>query len=313
MILLYISCLCYLCIRLGYALALKSRFIRCEVSHLCLYFGIGERFNDRMSKINEKLMKKVCVDLRVHSVEHLSERHVLLRLRSEDSLPEMVPGQFVEVKVNNSPTTFLRRPISINLADNDRREILLLVASVGDGTRRLTHLSEGDMLNCLLPLGNGFSLPTSLCERFLLIGGGVGIAPLLFLGKKIVDMGGTPFFLLGARTACELLEKDRFGELGHLYVTTEDGSEGVRGFVTDHPILTQQHFDRIATCGPKPMMLAVARYAKREGIACEVSLENEMACGLGACLCCVENTTEGYVCVCKEGPVFSSDRLLWKI
>ena len=98
-----------------------------------------------------------------------------------------------------------------------------------------------------------------------------------------------------------------------MYLTTEDGTMGEKGFVTNHSLLQQERFDRICTCGPKPMMMAVARYARQAGIACEVSLENMMACGLGACLCCVEKTTEGNLCVCKEGPVFDINRLLWQI
>ena len=95
-------------------------------------------------------------------------------------------------------------------------------------------------------------------------------------------------------------------------ITTEDGSWGEKGFVTNHSVLTER-FDRIFTCGPKPMMVAVARYAKEKNIDCEVSLENMMACGLGACLCCVEKTTEGNLCVCKEGAIFNVKRLLWQI
>ena len=101
--------------------------------------------------------------------------------------------------------------------------------------------------------------------------------------------------------------------MGRVFVTTEDGSEGERGFVTNHSVLSQERFDQISTCGPKPMMMAVARYAKAENISCEVSLENKMACGVGACLCCVEKTTEGNVCVCKEGPVLNINKLSWQI
>lgn len=104
-----------------------------------------------------------------------------------------------------------------------------------------------------------------------------------------------------------------FRQYGEVYITTEDGSDGEQGFVTQHSILSNSHFDHIATCGPKPMMMAIARYAKNNGISCEASLENMMACGVGACLCCVENTTEGHLCVCKEGPVFNINKLLWQI
>lgn len=187
------------------------------------------------------------------------------------------------------------------------------MAAIGDGTRRLSRLQQGDTLNCVLPLGNGFTMPREESEKVLLVGGGVGVAPLLYFGQKIKEQGGEPTFLLGARTASDLLELDLFKAVGRVFVTTEDGSEGERGFVTNHSVLSQERFDQISTCGPKPMMMAVARYAKAENISCEVSLENKMACGVGACLCCVEKTTEGNVCVCKEGPVLNINKLSWQI
>lgn len=236
---------------------------------------------------------------------------MLIKLTDDKPLPAMLPGQFVEVRVDQSPTTFLRRPISINFVDREHNELWLLVAAVGDGTRRLAALKAGDALNCVLPLGNGFTMPTKADERLLLVGGGVGVAPLLYMGAEMKRMGCEPTFLLGARSAKDLLMLDEFRQYGRVFVTTEDGSEGERGFVTNHSLLSQEQFDRIATCGPKPMMVAVARYAAKVSVECEVSLENMMACGLGACLCCVEKTTEGNLCVCKEGPVFNTKRLLW--
>ena len=256
------------------------------------------------------IMKKYLLDLTVKAVERIHERYVLIRLTDEQLLPEMVPGQFVEVRVDGSRSTFLRRPISINYVDRRQNELWLLVAVVGEGTCRLAELKDGDRLNCLLPLGNGFT-PAKSGERVLLIGGGVGVAPLLFMGAEMKEKGIEPTFLLGARTAKDLLLLDIFKRYGRVFVTTEDGSDGEKGFVTNHSILQQEHFDRISTCGPTPMMKAVARHAKAVGIDCEVSLENLMACGLGACLCCVEKTTEGNLCVCKDGPVFDVQRLLW--
>jgi dihydroorotate dehydrogenase electron transfer subunit len=170
------------------------------------------------------------------------------------------------------------------------------------------------MLNCVLPLGNGFTMQggENALNKLLLVGGGVGVAPLLYLGAQLKEDGMDPMFLLGGRTANDLLMLDEFKKYGRVYVTTEDGSEGEKGFVTNHSLLQQERFDMIYTCGPTPMMKAVARYAKEKGIACEASLENLMACGLGACLCCVEKTTEGNLCVCKDGPVFNINRLLWQ-
>ena len=258
-------------------------------------------------------MKKFILDLTVNSVEALSDKHVLIKLTDDKPLPEMLPGQFVEVRVDNSPSTFLRRPISINNVDYDRNELWLLVAAVGDGTRQLQKLQKGDHLNCMLPLGNSFTMPTDSAQKVLLVGGGVGVAPLLYFGKRIKAMGGEPTFLLGARSAKDVLERELFEQVGRVFITTEDGSEGEKGFVTNHSILAQEHFDRISTCGPKPMMMAVARYAFKNDIECEVSLENKMACGVGACLCCVEKTVEGNKCVCKEGPVMNIKKLTWQI
>lgn len=258
-------------------------------------------------------MKKYILDLRVTVNERLHERYVLLKLTHESPLPEMQPGQFAELRIDNSPSTFLRRPISINYIDRERNEVWFLVQTVGDGTRSLATLRVGDTLNAVLPLGNGFTLPASADEKVLLVGGGVGTAPLLYMGKVMKEAGCRPTFLLGARSAADLLETELFSQLGPVYYTTEDGSAGEKGFVTQHSLLQQERFSRISTCGPKPMMMAVARYAKEKGIDCEVSLENMMACGVGACLCCVENTTEGHVCVCKQGPVFNTKDLLWQI
>ena len=256
-------------------------------------------------------MKKYILDLKVRSVEQIHQRYVLIKLTDEKPLPDMLPGQFVEVRVDGSTSTFLRRPISINFVDREKNELWLLVATVGDGTKQMAKLQPGDTLNCVLPLGNGFT-PAKQGEKVLLVGGGVGVAPLLYMGAEMKCQGIEPTFLLGARTANDLLMLPVFNMYGRAYVTTEDGSMGEKGFVTNHSILTKERFDRISTCGPTPMMKAVARYARQNNVDCEVSLENLMACGLGACLCCVEKTTEGNLCVCKDGPVFNIKKLLWQ-
>jgi len=258
-------------------------------------------------------MKKYCLDLTVKAVERPTPQHVLLILTDSIPLPEIVPGQFVEVRVDGSDTTFLRRPISVNYVDYASNELHLLVHVVGEGTSKMSQLKPEDKLNCVFPLGNGFTLPEKEGEKVLLVGGGVGVAPLLYLGEKIKEMGSTPIFLLGAKTKADLLQLEKFASIGTVYITTEDGSLGEVGFVTNHSVLEREEFDRIQVCGPKPMMVAVARFAKAKNVTCEVSLENMMACGLGACLCCVEKTVEGNLCVCKDGPVFNIKKLLWQI
>ena len=168
-------------------------------------------------------MKKYILDLKVVSVEPLSDKHVLIKLTDDKALPEILPGQFVEVRVDHSPATMLRRPISINFVDREQNQLWLLVAVVGDGTRQLSKLQQGDVLNCMLPLGNGFTMPTAPGQRYLLVGGGVGVAPLLYFGKLLKDQGADPVFLLGARTATDLLELDEFAKYGRVCITTEDG------------------------------------------------------------------------------------------
>ena len=255
-------------------------------------------------------VKKYVLDLRVVAVQRLHERYVLLRLTQDKPLPDMMPGQFVEVRIDGVSSVLLRRPISINFVDRGRNELWLLVATVGKGTRQMARLAEGDMLNVVGPLGNGFSLPAG--GEVLLVGGGVGVAPLLYQGAMLRERNVKPVFLLGARTKADLLMLDEFRRYGEVFVTTEDGSEGECGFVTQHTVLQQRRFDLIQTCGPTPMMKAVAKYAGQADVTCEVSLENMMACGLGACLCCVEKTVEGNLCVCKDGPVFNIKKLLWQ-
>lgn len=226
-------------------------------------------------------------------------------------LPQMWPGQFVEVAVN-APGVLLRRPISINDVDVDNNILTLLIRNAGRGTSALMDMNAGETINLVLPLGNGFSIDISGPSGQLLIGGGVGVAPLLYLGKVLKSLGHEPEFLLGARTATDLLELSRFESVGRVYVCTEDGSAGVKGFVTAHPVLSETRFDRYYCCGPAPMMKAIARVARTNRIDCEVSLENMMACGLGACLCCVEKTVKGNVCVCTDGPVFNINDLTWE-
>ena len=237
-------------------------------------------------------------------------RSVMLRLRSEQPLPEILPGQFVQVRVDGSPSTYLRRPISIHDVDFDQNEVALLVQQVGEGTRHLAAAETGDIINMVLPLGNGFSLPEK-DEKVLLVGGGIGIAPLYYFAKMLNEKGIRPSLLLGGKSETDLIRLEEYRQLGETFVTTEDGSLGEKGFVTQHSVWQKQSFDKIYVCGPKPMMKAVAKLAAEKDVWCEVSLENLMACGLGACLCCVEDTVDGHVCVCKEGPVFNTRRLKW--
>lgn len=150
------------------------------------------------------------LDLVVKVNKSLNNQYFILILTAADKLPEMLPGQFAEVRVDDSPATFLRRPISINFVDYEKNELWLLVQIVGDGTQKLSQLKTGDNVNLIFPLGNTFTIPEDKKSNILLIGGGVGIAPMLFLGSCLNDRGYRCNFLLGGRTALNLLQLDDF-------------------------------------------------------------------------------------------------------
>ena len=260
-------------------------------------------------------MKKHVLDLEVVNNIRLNNEYVVIDVTHTDKLPEMMPGQFVQVLVEDSPTTFLRRPISIHDYDPESNIMSLLIQEVGDGSRKMALLEPGDTMNVITPLGNWFTMPEK-GENVLLIGGGCGIAPLLYMGREMNKKGIRPQFLLGARKAEGIFLIDKYKAWGDVYITTEDGSVGKKGYVIHHDILwnKKQTFDRIYTCGPDPMMKVVAKYAQKNNIYCEASLENLMACGFGVCLCCVVDTNEGHKTSCVDGPIFNvKDIKEWQI
>lgn len=256
-------------------------------------------------------MTKRIEDFKITANRLINKDIFILELVAEGQLPEIRPGQFVEVRVDGSPDTFLRRPLSIHDADFEQNTIKLLVQLAGKGTETLSKLHQGHKLNLIYPLGSSFTLPLS-SEKILLIGGGCGVAPLLFLGKYLKSKGYTPEILLGFRNRERIIEIEEYSSIGPVSITTEDGSVGEKGFVTGHSILQSMEFDRIYCCGPEKMMKAVAGYAAERNIQCEISLENLMACGFGACLCCVVETVNGNLCTCIDGPVFNTNKLKWQ-
>ena len=254
-------------------------------------------------------MKKI-TDFRLIEKKEWAKSTYLL-LQSDEPLEEIKAGQFVQVRVDDAQHTYLRRPISIHDVDYQNRTITLLVQRVGEGSNKIADTELNDTLNIIYPLGNSFTIPENKNGNVILVGGGIGIAPLYYLGKMLKEKGIEPQFLLGGRSKTDLIMLEEFEAVGKVYITTNDGTLGEQGFVTQHSIWKEKKFDMIYTCGPKPMMMALTKMARENNIDCEVSLENLMACGLGACLCCVENTIEGNVCVCKEGPVMNINKLLW--
>ena len=269
------------------------------------------------------MMKKYITDFRVVANEQLSERLFVLRLTPADGskIAECRAGQFAELRVDDEPKVFLRHPISIHRVDRVYNELWLLIQRAGNGTNKLAELRARDLLNIVYPLGNGFSMEEAENKRYLLIGGGVGVAPLLETGYQLVEKGAQVSFLLGGKSCADIAQVAQFRKVGKVYITSEDGStiEGLdcqKGFATQHSVLKENSFDAIRVCGPGPMMKAVAKVVsnwKQNELPhfCEVSLENKMACGLGVCLCCVEDTKDGHKCVCSEGPVFDINDLKW--
>ena len=255
-------------------------------------------------------MAKRIEDLKIIGNNRLTPDVFVLELTGNDKLPDFKPGQFVQVKVDGSTDTFLRRPISIHDVDYGKNTFKLLIQIAGKGTEALSRLRKGDLLNLIYPLGNSFSLPEA-GEKILLAGGGCGVAPLLYLGKYLKSNGYIPDIILGFRNIERIFEFEDYLNIGKVFLTTEDGSRGEKGYITDHSIFSTGRYDRIYCCGPDPMMRAVAAYCTKNNIICEVSLEKLMGCGIGACLCCIVSTVKGNLCTCTDGPVFNIKDIKW--
>lgn len=242
----------------------------------------------------------------------LNATNFLIRLCSSEPLPQLIPGQFVNIEIKDTSEIFLRRPFSIFEVDYMQNTISLIVKILGRGSKKLTEIRKGESLSIIFPLGKGFTHPKEK-DYILLIGGGSGVAPMLFLAKESGINQNNVSLLLGARTKEDHINVDNYLQYGNFYFTTEDGSFGEKGFVTQHSVFQNNinNYDKIYACGPIAMMKAIAKEAKKANVFCEVSLENLMACGFGVCLCCIEPTVKGNLCVCTEGPVFNINDLKW--
>jgi len=255
-------------------------------------------------------MKKVD-DFTVLNHKWLNYKTFIIEVEAPGTLPDIQPGNFAEILITNSPKVFLRRPFSVYDVNPDQNKLSFFIKVIGEGTRLLGEIRQGEQLSLIYPLGNAFSVPAS--GHVLIVAGGSGVAPFILYGKELRKNKVKATFLFGARTADEIVLTEQFRSLGEVFITTEDGSMGEKGLVTQHSLFRNGHlpFDFMVTCGPDPMMKAVAKIAQAQGIACEASLENTMACGFGACLCCITPTTRGNLCVCTDGPVFNVNDLRW--
>lgn len=224
------------------------------------------------------------------------------------------PGQFVHLKVPGLGCHILRRPFSVYNRNQKRQSIEVLYQSVGAGTEHMCSLETGCSLELIGPIGTGWSVP-EYTKTALLVGGGVGAAPLFLLAQQLIEQGVHVKTVLGAQTKGALVTHDRYLELlqENVSCSTDDGTFGHAGFCTP---LVQQHldvtdFDYLACCGPEPLMRLVAGLAKQSGVYCQVSLERRMACGIGACLSCVVDTDDGKKRACVDGPVFDAVKVGW--
>lgn len=215
---------------------------------------------------------------------------------------ELAPGNFINIKIDKGGAPLLRRPISIFDADAEQKVLKIIYKDLGYGTNLMTKLLPGEVLNILGPLGTGFPIQNRP-DTALLVGGGVGIPPLYELGKRLRDQGTKVISVLGFRDAQSMFCLEEFRTLGEVYVSTEDGSFGVKGFVTEAITSHNPDFDTIYACGPKVMLKSLddAYKGKKEGF---LSFEERMACGIGACYACMIDTKDGLKRVCKDGPVF---------
>ncbi len=246
----------------------------------------------------------------------LNETYFKIRILADKVAQNAYPGQFVNVRPSRTYDPLLRRPLSIYLANPEEGWVDLLIKRVGRGTELLSQLKVGDQIDVLGPLGKGFDVES--VETALILGGGVGIAPLVFLAQELSLFPIKIYFFQGFQNESEVCCLEDLAALNvEPVVTTDDGSFGKKGFVTEAveeflKTLDVQSGVKFFACGPEPMLKEVSRLADSFGLSGQFSLETRMACGIGACMGCAIPTFdgEGYKLVCKDGPVFSNGEVL---
>lgn len=251
-------------------------------------------------------LPKIVRDAKVLAQQELASHVFFLVVEAPEIARQAKAGQFVQLRILSGDFT-LRRPVGVAAVDPRKGSVAFIYRVVGRGTKALSALMPGEMVNVLGPLGHGFAMKY---QRPLIVGGGMGLSPLLYYADA---MKGRADVLMGGKTADELFWTRLFDDLTQqMFLTTDDGSMGTKGFTTTAlpEILETGDYDVVVTCGPEIMMRGVATIAKEHGLPCEVSLEKRMACGLGACLSCSIDTTDGQrKKVCKDGPVFPAEEV----
>ncbi len=244
-------------------------------------------------------MKKI--DLQIAENRPIAKGVLKMRLEGDCSAIT-APGQFINIQLDGF---FLRRPISV--CDWDAGSVTILYKVMGHGTEKLATMTGGS-LNVLTGLGNGFTVEPG-STRPLLIGGGIGSAPMVALARALLCKGVKPHVILGFNTKDEIFYEEEFRAMGcDVTVTTADGSYGLAGFVTEG--MKCSDYDYFYACGPEPMLKAVYKASKTSG---QLSFEERMGCGFGACMGCSCETVAGPKRICKEGPVLRKEELLWEV
>ena len=256
-------------------------------------------------------------DFTVVANEPIAQGIMCLRMHAPALAAALKPGQFVNVRVPGNAMSLLRVPLSFAGNDPVQGTIDIWYAVVGDGTRRLAQMRPGDTSDVLGPGGNGWTVPENTSE-LMVVGGGIGTPPVVALAAaaRAANPACRIHAVVGARTAAALTGVAELTALcgsENVHLATDDGTAGHYGFVTDvaRDVLAGGSIDRIAACGPEPMMAAVAASAAERDIACEVSVERMMSCGFGACATCAVETTGGMKGACMCGPVFDAKEVVW--
>jgi len=255
-------------------------------------------------------MNKLQDILKVASNEKLCGTFYKMCLEKKGDCKGARPGQFVNIKINDGLEPFFRRPFGIAGCG---KYLEIIYDVVGKGTADLSKKKRGEMLDVLGPLGNTFTAPRKTVKQIVLIAGGIGIAPLIFLADQLKSFKGRKVLLFGSRNKSQICSTKAFQDNGFkIFISTDDGSRGVKGRVSKlYNRIDDIQATYIYACGPKPMLLSVQDYAREKMIHGEASCEEVMACGVGTCLGCVTCTCDGYKTVCNDGPVFNLEELLF--
>ena len=265
----------------------------------------------------------VQVDAKILENREIAPERYKMVLSAPQIARQTKPGQFIHVRVSKSFPPLLRRPFSVHRLEGQKIELLYRV--VGEGTKILSGKKKGEYLDILGPLGNGYRLPsaTSKVSDIILVAGGTGVASLLFLAESISvpDSELSILVLIGAKSREELLSEGDFRRLGcRVEVATENGTKGYKGLVSNLlekflPLSGDKSKPLVFACGPTEMLKRIGEISRRHRFPCQVSLEERLACGVGACLGCVvkaKGSTYTYKRVCKDGPVFNAGELIWE-